>query len=207
VVGAFAYVADGAAGTHVIDVSNPSNPVLVGTSPTGGWDWSVFVVDGVAYIAAEEEGLRVVDVADPARPRQISSFLTSGGATGVFVEEGFAYVAAGSSGLWILNVTRPANPVAVGVNKTEYARNVRVKEGFAYVATERKGVLVIDVKNPTRLRRLRRFAPNRSANMIDIEGDNLFVADGAGGLLAVSLSRSKAEERGRRFIPLQRRSR
>ena len=60
VVGNYAYVALGAGGLVVIDVSNPTNCVRVGGYDTSGLAYGVAVVAGRIYVAAWADGLLVL---------------------------------------------------------------------------------------------------------------------------------------------------
>ena len=60
VVGNYAYVALGAGGLQVIDVSDPTNCVRVGGYDTRGFAWGVAVVAGRIYVTSEQSGLLVL---------------------------------------------------------------------------------------------------------------------------------------------------
>ncbi len=114
-MGDLAYVADGASGLRVIDVSNPAFPVehrrprhaglrlrtsrSSASSPT--WPTAAF-------------GLRVIDVSNPAAPVEIGALDTPGYAYDVEVVGELAYVADRDSGLRVIDVSNPAAPVEIG---------------------------------------------------------------------------------------------
>ena len=82
VVGNYAYVADGAAGLHVIDVSNPTNCVRVGGYDTmgpargvSGTARGVAVSGNYAYVADFDEGLQVIDVRNPAKAVRVGGYI------------------------------------------------------------------------------------------------------------------------------------
>jgi hypothetical protein len=115
VSGGFAYVAGGAAGLRVVDVSNPAHPTEV--SHADGLAYDVAVSGTRVYLAAGD--LRIYDVANPAAPVQIGSW--SGGehsVTNVAAAGEFAYVAGSTDlilgGVSIVRVSDPTHPVAVG---------------------------------------------------------------------------------------------
>jgi hypothetical protein len=66
VLGNYAYVADGLAGLHIIDVSNPSSPVRVGGYDTSGYAFGVAVSGNYAYVADSSGGLVILRVANVA---------------------------------------------------------------------------------------------------------------------------------------------
>jgi hypothetical protein len=90
---------------EIVDISNPTNPVFVGSYGSQNADyWCIFVTDSYAYIAAGDSGLQVVDISTPSNPTLAGRYDTPGYASGVFVLGGYSYVADDSS-LQILRFT------------------------------------------------------------------------------------------------------
>ena len=127
--GTFAYVAAGAAGLHVVDVSDPTQSHIVGTVDTPGNADDVKVVGSLAYVADGTEGLRIVDVHMPAAPQLRGAVRTLGIAQGVVVRGALAYVAAGDAGLQVINVQNPDAPVLVGSVQTPGTARVWMSTG------------------------------------------------------------------------------
>jgi hypothetical protein len=65
----------------IIDVSDPSNPVLLGFCPIGDsvhqYPRAIVAANGFAYIAATLGGVVIVDVSDPTKPKVAARFKTS----------------------------------------------------------------------------------------------------------------------------------
>jgi hypothetical protein len=101
VSGSYAYVADGPTGLRVIDVSNPQNPVEVGSYDTPTAARGVAVSGSLVYVADDTTGLRVVDASNPQSPFEAGYYDTDGFASDVTVSGSFAYVADGDSGLQV----------------------------------------------------------------------------------------------------------
>lgn len=131
-----AYVADGEAGLHMLDVANPAAPSELGVYTTPDDAWDVYVADGLAYIAGGDSGLLVVNVTNPAQPVAVGAFDTPNTAWGLFVVDKTVYIAdAAGSGLRIIDVTNPAVPAQLGFYVTPgIAHDVFVSGNFAYVA-------------------------------------------------------------------------
>ena len=68
VAGDVVYVADGAAGLRLIDVTDPATPSLVSTLNTPGSAYGVALRGDHAYVADNDHGLQVVDVTNPVLP-------------------------------------------------------------------------------------------------------------------------------------------
>ena len=71
-----AYVADGADGLQIIDVSNPASPTLVGSVDTPGEAQDVVITGDRAYVADGLGGLQIVNVSAPNHPAIIGSVAT-----------------------------------------------------------------------------------------------------------------------------------
>ena len=118
VAGNHTYVADGASGLQVVDITNPASPTIVGSVDTPGYAFGVAVVGNHAYVADYYSGLQVVDISNPASPAIVGSVDTPGEAQGVAVAGTHAYVADYFSGLQILPAQCPA-PTPVEISSLE----------------------------------------------------------------------------------------
>jgi hypothetical protein len=138
--GDYAYLADGPAGLHIMDIRDPRNLVRVG-GPNGGypvsgigprydfWAHAVAISGNYAFVAAGRAGLKVIDISVPANPKEVAEvphpLPQGGGIWSVAVAGRYAY-AAGSIGggmgyskfVTVYDISNPSNPVAVG----EYER-------------------------------------------------------------------------------------
>jgi hypothetical protein len=148
VSGNYAYVAAHSVVT-AFDVSNPSNPRLVGYCDTPGHAKALAVSNGYLYIAAYSAGLRVLRISDPAHPVAVGACETYGQADGVAVTGGVAYLADGNAGLAVVAVSDPANPVKMAVYEPSSRLRAVAAEGrYAYVVGDGCGLRVVDVSDP-----------------------------------------------------------
>jgi hypothetical protein len=141
----YAYCASGS-GLLIFNVSNPSNPQLVGKLLMPNLALGVYVSGNYAYVAVGNSwggSLRVIDVSNPSNPREVGSFVTSPRYPwGVYVSGNYAYVAVdhayssyGDAGLRVIDVSNPSNPREVGFFETPgWAAGVYVSGNYAYVA-------------------------------------------------------------------------
>ncbi|HEX3125695.1 MAG TPA: Ig-like domain-containing protein [Thermoanaerobaculia bacterium] len=149
VSGDHAYVASGAAGLHVVDVSNLDAPVLRGTANTPGNANDVRVEGNLAYVADGASGLQIVDVANPSAPVIVGAKDTPGTATDLVVSGNLVYLADGAAGLQVIDVTNPSAPAILGTLDTPgNARGIDLVDNLVVVADAQGGVQVIDVSNP-----------------------------------------------------------
>jgi hypothetical protein len=146
-------VADSYAGLQVIDISDPTNPTIIGTVDTPGFANSVFISGNNAYVADWDSGLQVIAVSDPTNPTIIGTVDTPYAAREVHVTGNYAYV-ADLDGLQVIDVSDPANSAIVGsVDTWTWAGEIHVSGSYAYViGSNQNGV-------PGGLQVLRAFEP------------------------------------------------
>ncbi len=73
--GCLAYVADGASGLRVVNVTNPRQPNALGIYNTPGTAQGVTVAGGIAYVADQDGGLQVINVTDPRNPALLGNYV------------------------------------------------------------------------------------------------------------------------------------
>ena len=146
----FAYVADGASGLQVIDVSDPAYPVLAGALDTPVFAENVVLSGKYAYVAdGQNGGLRVIDVHDPYKPVEVGAYDVQGYAGNLTVQDTRVYLADGDGGLRVVDVSDPAHPFEVGsYNMPGYTSDVAVWEDSVYVANRASGLVVLRFIQP-----------------------------------------------------------
>ena len=140
-------MADYESGLLVIDISNSTNPTIVGTYDTPGKAYDVYVADSYAYVA-DYSSLQIIDVSDPEDPILAGAYNINYPAC-VYIEGSYAYVAAGTSGLVIIDISSPATPSLVGTYYTigNKAIGIYVADSYAYIADDRHGLDIIDISD------------------------------------------------------------
>jgi hypothetical protein len=187
VAGNYAYVAAGATGLQVVDVTNLQAPILAGAVDTPSNANDVRVVGNYAYVADGITGLVVIDVSDPRSPRIAGSESTVAVATDLVVADGKAYV-ADEAGLSIVEVSDPGHPHFLGaVPLPGRARGVDVTGNLAVVAASDAGVFVVDVTDPANPVVVGQTAtrPDGTSNAADVTIHErlAYIADGAQRIL------------------------
>lgn len=94
---------------HLLDVSNPQAPVILGQYEDHGCPLLAPSVQGNLAFTPATNGLRVIDVADPAGPVQLGDCPLVGWTTHVVSAGGYAYVVGGQD-LFVIDVSEPARP-------------------------------------------------------------------------------------------------
>ena len=120
--GNYAYVAAGVGGVHVFNVSQPANPVRVGSFATGGETWDIALSGNYAFVASDNKGLQVLNISNPASPQFV------GGYTNIFsrvirvtVSGNYAYAVMSGGQIYghglamqIFDISNPAQPIPKG---------------------------------------------------------------------------------------------
>jgi hypothetical protein len=205
-----ACLANGGEGVQVIDISDPSAPLIQGNVDTPGSALGIQIAGSYAYVADGDGGLRVIDLSDPTAPQEVSSVRTSGRAEYVQVVDTYAYVASseGSAGnLLVIDVSDPDKNVRK-VSETELLGNpysLHVAGSHVFVPLNRRGrgdFQVFDVSDPR--------APTEEGP-VDLPGHtfDIFVSGeyayltGAGGAFRVaSVDTGELEDPGAVYLPM-----
>ena len=192
VVSDLLYLAAGTAGLHVIDVTHPSTPTLLSTLDTPGSATAVALLDHpaagrIALVADRQDGLQVVDVQDPAHPQSLATLDTPGTAIGVTAamtgSQAIAFVADGLGGVHVVDITNIATqscspPTPLHPLPTAYSWT-------APSSTQPPaGRASSPWTSPTRAPHVcvGSYDTPGYAYSLELSGDELFVADGDGGL-------------------------
>ncbi|NCC51372.1 MAG: hypothetical protein EOM20_09175 [Spartobacteria bacterium] len=149
IAGDYLYLADGAGGVNIYDISSPAVPVRIANIPYGSYARDVKVEGNRLYVAGNP--FRVYDVSNPAAPVLLGS-ASVGNASAVDVDGNYAYLVRRDSlgALCIVDVSNPANPVQVGMaNMGSVDCHVEVAGNMAYVALQDTGFHAIDVASKT----------------------------------------------------------
>ncbi|QDV22551.1 LVIVD repeat protein [Aureliella helgolandensis] len=174
---------------HVIDVSDPSSPMLLAShsTPKGLSNYDLAVSGSTIYLA-NAGGLRIADATNPQTLVMRSNFVGRGRwVRGVDVVGSTAYIATsmhgGASWLQIIDASDPMTAVQTGLYRsTGGAQDVSVCGDLAVLADRAAGIIVLDVSEPQNVRRVGYFRTKGRSNEVDIFGELAFVAmDGDAG--------------------------
>ncbi|WP_367344059.1 PGF-pre-PGF domain-containing protein [Methanomethylovorans sp.] len=181
-----AYMASVFGGLLIIDTTDPSTPVYVGSYDTDDAQ-SVVISDNYAYIANGFSGLLILDITDPAAPAYVSHYDTAGYANDIAVTDGYACIADGSNGLVILDITDPASPRPLNTYGTAgYANDIIVADDLAYIAASDGGLIIVDISDP-RAPVLAGSYATENAFGVTLSEENVLVADYNNGLFVLRL--------------------
>ncbi|MEO0076159.1 MAG: SdrD B-like domain-containing protein, partial [candidate division WOR-3 bacterium] len=153
VSGDYAYLANGASGLRIINISDPEQPQEVGNYPTPDSAFGVSVIYPYAYVACRDAGLRIINVSGMVPPYEVGAYVCEN-ARKVFtvqtVLNTYAYVVGGFYGFLILDVTMPSNIDSIG-SYYGFASDITVRNNLAYVSVTHwePGLHIVDISTPS----------------------------------------------------------
>ncbi|MDK9699582.1 MAG: hypothetical protein OEM52_05510 [bacterium] len=176
--GSYAYVASEDLGLRIVNISDPSNPSVVGSYDTPGMANGVAVSGNYAYVADGLSGLKVIDVSVPSNPQLVGGYDTPGNAVNIAVSGNYAYVAEQYNGLQIIDIGNPTNPQPVRWYITAgEAYNVTIAGNYAYVADYGSGLAILNISNPASPQTIGTYDTQGNAHGVAASGNYAYVAD------------------------------
>lgn len=137
--GSLAYVANGADGLSIVDVSDPSAPVLRGSVDLEGIAKDLVVDGDRAYVALGGEGIAAVDVSDPDAPALLDWEETPGSALAIaYSPEVSALFVSDWNDIRIFDLSDRDDPLSLGHEALPFgpdreARTMGIASNGAYV--------------------------------------------------------------------------
>jgi len=153
---------------RILDISDSTQPTLIGSSPTPGGHMGVWANPPArrAYVADDLKGLTAMVIVNPASPAVDTNFLEAGVAEDICVDGDRAYVAGQSFGVTILDVSAPDRPTELGhIDSTRgmISNAVAARDSFAYMGWVThpwlRSVDVADPMNPVKAGAVDLFNP------------------------------------------------
>jgi hypothetical protein len=179
----------GAGGLHIIDVSDPRDPTLLGSHEEGrlgggvavSWPYAFLVANG--YYELGSARMWVIDISNPAQPLRAGAFPLQGvygwnnGSASIAIVGGHAFV-ADEAGLKVFDISHAALPTrASQYSGSALTYSVAVDDEHAYILRHSNlGVEIVDVSNRSNPSRVG-VLPTGSADAMEVSvaGDFAYV--------------------------------
>jgi hypothetical protein len=202
VSGGYAYLCLAGEGLRILDVHDPTNPVVVGNYSnnfTVGFFYNIWydAESQLCYLPHPYYDLLIIDCSDPSQPTLLSTFETwqSFLLNNVFLENNVAYLTSFASPgeIAIVDISNPQQPVLLSQKKVgDVINDIYVKEGRAYLTGLYDPLIILDVSDPTTPELLSMF-DNRwfYGQGVAVEGSFAYIAQYVGGLRVVDVSNPK----------------
>jgi hypothetical protein len=148
---------------QVVDVSDPSNPVLRGSDPTNDgilWPYSKIIVDGDQAVSvrfnrtSNQSGwLKTHDISDPDNPVIVGVLNLFDAAYGLGIKDHYAFTVESfySYCLDVIDIGDPQHPTLAAqldLPQTAQPVSLTVEGDFAYICYSSTGLLVVNISNP-----------------------------------------------------------
>ncbi len=148
-VGNTLYIADGIDGLHILDVSDLSAPVMLGSYDLPTSSRNIWIRDTTAYVSDRYLGLQIVDVSDPGNAIVRGSIRTASTIDKLKWIGALALVHDGASNLSLLDFSDPTSPsIAHTIPFANTVSDFDVRGSVAAVCVRDAGILLFDMSNP-----------------------------------------------------------
>ncbi len=194
--GNLAYTTTGYDGiTYIIDIADPSVPVLLNNYGGVGSPERIFIADSLLYVGGETDfgnlnshGLmHIVDVADPDYPAMIGEFeLPPRSSSCAFVSDNYVY--SGGNLLYMVDFSDPFSPTPLGHFDMPYsARDVWVQGEYAFVVASSR-LYVLSFADPLEPFLAVEYSLLGSSVTLFLYDDYAYVSCHEGGLRILNIS-------------------
>ena len=191
-----AFVANGANGLVVLDISDENNITLLGDYNSSGYVNKVLLSSDEtrAYLSDNSNGFFILNITDLANITLVDSIPTFNSLDIVLSNDGnTSYVADNSSGLLILDISDDTNITQIGQYDTlglSQAIALSVDGTKAYIADEANGVVVLDISDPMNIIKLGEYKTQGPAYDVALAPDQttLYIADETHGLIVLDVT-------------------
>ncbi|MBW7888071.1 MAG: T9SS type A sorting domain-containing protein [Bacteroidetes bacterium] len=178
-------VATGGSKVWIINVQDPTKPLLVSTIDVGAGATceGVATSGSYAYVAAGGSGFKVYSISTPSAPTLVSSIDSLAYCESVVISGQYAYIAAGSRS-HIVDISTPSAPIYVGrINGYGgYHQYLNVRAGYAYICNYDASLSVVNVTNPSSPVNVVDIPSGYRTGGIVFDGNYAYVAVGDSGL-------------------------
>ena len=200
-------VTDQSFGLHVVDITEPEVPRIIGSIDTlyGGQGIradAVATIGSYAYVAdigwglpTRPGGLRVVDISNPANPSIVGVVDPENAyAVSISGDRAFAigHTFGGPGSLYVIDISVPSAPVQVGSVSGFGIGDVTVVGANAYAAVGLTGLKIVDISNPAMPVVVSTLDTPGEAWDVVVVGSYAYLADGVSGLQVVLVTNPRS---------------
>ena len=171
-----AYVADGANGLSILNVSSINHRTLLGQFETEGSAENVVVMNDRIYLTADNF-LYIIDSSDLSNPEELSNYNTTGKISDIDVKNEIVYLTDDEQGLTILDTSSDIL-IKIGdfnIVNTSF-QSVSIENEVAFVATRNHSFIILDVSQPNLPKILGECNLTGSLNTVNINGTVAFIS-------------------------------
>ncbi len=182
---------------NIINISNPTNPVLVSTYylPSGDGPTAILVKGNYAYLGDGFGYVFIIDISNPSNPKEIGHLLTYGEfVKSIAVKDTVLYASMGDRDVEIYNIANPSKPfyLPYTVDTSGYAP-LTIEGHYLYTGSySYHQFMMYDLSNPYNPRFVNEIHINSDVggpiNSISVIGTTAYVALYRGKLVMVDIA-------------------
>lgn len=163
---------------HVVDISEPAKPSVLGSIDGLGNTRQIVVSKGLAYVSARESGLFIVDTRT-SPPTLIAHYDSIELATGVAVAGDVLFIAQRHYGVELVDVSDPRRPRHLSTVRTGEAQSIAYHDGMLYTGVwGTSEIVTVDVRDPRNPRIVSKVPLDGYGDGVAVHGGRLFAATG-----------------------------
>lgn len=195
--GNYAYVVDEQDGLSIVDISDMSNPSVVGHARVANSRYEdrldIALYDFFAFVTMKDYrdgGVYVVDIANKTNPVQVDHFLDNHDIYSVEVDDGLLHIGAGYTGYRVYDISKipngytPIDTIDIGYKIVD----VTVKGDYAYAVAENKGLVIFDISKLSDIRFAGFYPIEQDVNNVEVDKYFAYVASNREGLTVLNIS-------------------
>ena len=183
-----AYVADGANGLIILNISNLYDRTILGKFETEGTAENIIVMNDRIYLTVENF-LYLINSSDLSNPEELNHYNTSGNINDIAVKNEIVYLTDDEQGLTILDTSGDTLSV-IGDFKVGNStfQSVFIDNEVAYVATRNHGFYILNVSQPNFPQEIGNCDLNGTLNSFYINGTVAFISAEDQGIHLVNIT-------------------
>jgi hypothetical protein len=182
--GNYAYVGiSSVCGFKIIDVSQPSSPIVIGEYVQAGEIQHISVSGDYAFIFNTTSGyfslLEKISISNPTSPVRKARSVFPSWTNDVWISGIYAYLAT-ENGLKVVDISVPTSPSLIASENRTYfvhTNDICISDLYAYLAADRDGVRIMNIANPANPIFAGRFDTPGNAYGVFVQGNYAYVAD------------------------------
>jgi hypothetical protein len=197
------YIAKYRDGLGIIDVTDPTAPLEIGSFNPEGSTYDFDIAGNYAYLAQGANGLIVLDISDLKNPNMVGSVPSGHQTINVRVRGNYAFVSEYLKGVMIVDISDPTQPIEVGRYDDDpsadiYVGNVfdvELKGDLAFITDHSYGFQVVDISDVTRPTKVHSEWTGLRPYDIELDGNFLYIALSHNGLAIYDISNVEEPEK------------
>ncbi|MBL9139434.1 MAG: hypothetical protein JNK85_26430 [Verrucomicrobiales bacterium] len=195
VIGTTAFVAAGAAGLRIVDISDAKRPIEVGHWSNGGQTSAIAVREHRYYLGGRAPDLQILQTDDAGKAEPLGEATRSGmGVNAMLVHGNRAYVGDRAGILRTFDLSDPAQPKVLPNDLSlGLAYAIRQDSNHLFVATSR-GLHILDLVDPSNPRKVSQWGRSSSVYRALYVTNGIAVLGGDAGLEILDISQPSSPQ-------------